>query len=203
MFQSKCLLLNSITMPAFQGTQVYMLPFVINSNIDKNDSIPARYKAILKEMLKPFQYCNDIGFLTIDERQVSKGKTHRRGGAHIDGNYIHDDWGNGGWLTSNNFNQKNLDIHNKLYNNPKGGMIIASNYSACRGWTGNFHGEIKQGGDVSHLKGGLVNNSSFILKPNQIYYGNSQFVHESLPLTADVNRQLIRVTLPHELKSIL
>jgi hypothetical protein len=110
--------------------------------------------------------------------------------------------GGNGWLTSNHFNPKSADLHRKLYNDPKGGMIIASNYSACRGWLGDFNGEIRQGGDISHLTTGLVNNSSFILKPNQIYYGNSQFVHESLPVTQNVNRQLVRITLPNSLPSL-
>jgi hypothetical protein len=71
-------------------------------------------------------------------------------------------------------------------------MIIASNYSACMGWNGKYEGEAKEGGDCSHLDLG----EGFMLKPNTVYYGNSQFIHESLPMDKDVFRVLFRITLP-------
>jgi hypothetical protein len=50
------------------------------------------------------------------------------------------------------------------------------------------------GGDCSHID----LNGGFILKPNMIYYGNSQWIHESLPLEEEIHRNLIRITLPLE-----
>jgi hypothetical protein len=35
-----------------------------------------------------------------------------------------------------------------------------------------------------------------MLEPNVVYYGNSQFLHESLPIDETVHRVVARITLP-------
>jgi hypothetical protein len=73
-------------------------------------------------------------------------------------------------------------------------MLIASSHKGCKGWNGTFDGNPGIGGDCSHID----LNGGFILKPNMIYYGNSQWIHESLPLEEEIHRNLIRITLPLE-----
>ncbi len=34
------------------------------------------------------------------------------------------------------------------------------------------------------------------MESNTLYWGNSTFIHESLPVQEDVKRQLVRITLP-------
>lgn len=72
-------------------------------------------------------------------------------------------------------------------------MLIASTYPACRAWNGTFEGKPGIGGDCSKLTG---LDGGFILKPNMAYYGNSQFLHESLPIDKTVHRVIVRITLP-------
>lgn len=80
----------------------------------------------------------------------------------------------------------------------KRGIEIDGKYYACKGWNGVFDDKAGIGGDCSHLK----LDEGFMLEANKVYYGNSQFVHESLPLDKDVHRVMYRITLPinHECK---
>ena len=80
-------------------------------------------------------------------------------------------------------------------------MLIVSSYEACKGWNGDYEGQPNQGGDCSHLD--LSKMESFILKKNNLYWGNSTFIHESLPLEEDVKRQLIRITLPSDAEDLV
>ena len=73
-------------------------------------------------------------------------------------------------------------------------MFIVSSYEACKGWNGVFEGQPGQGGDCSKID--LSKMSSFILNRNTLYWGNSTFIHESLPLDQKIKRQLVRITLP-------
>lgn len=44
--------------------------------------------------------------------------------------------------------------------------------------------------------------NSFNLKSHTLYWGNSTFIHESLPLEEDVERQLVRITLPADAEDL-
>lgn len=184
--------LNEVQIPFYKG-EVSMLPFDL-SNLD---SVPAQFRETVARMVENLP--NKIGqaYLTVHGKFVKKAKTLRRGAPHIDGNYLPavSDWGNGGgngWKVGENGVTLNSEEHKLSYCNEKGGMLIASNYSACKGWNGVYEGEAKEGGDCSHIK--LPD--GFMLQPNKVYYGNSQFIHESLPVDKDVFRVLFRITLP-------
>ena len=56
-----------------------------------------------------------------------------------------------------------------------------------------FEGKPNEGGDCSHIK---TEDPGFILIANNLYYGNSQFLHESIPLDKPVHRTMVRITLP-------
>jgi hypothetical protein len=71
-------------------------------------------------------------------------------------------------------------------------MLIASTYPACKGWNGIFEGNPYVGGDCSRIKVG----EGFMLEPNMVYYGNSQFLHESLPIDKTTHRVVAMITLP-------
>jgi hypothetical protein len=186
--------LNKISIPYFKG-EVSMLPFDL-SNLD---TLPEQFRGTAKEMIKNFPNKTGTAFLTVHGKFVKKAKTLRRGAPHIDGNYMPQvsEWGNtgtGGWKVGENGAKLSSEEHTLSYENKNGGMLIASNYSACKGWTGKFKGSAKEGGDCSHIK----LNEGFMLDANKVYYGNSQFIHESLPLDKDIFRVLFRITLPME-----
>lgn len=186
--------LNYINIPFYKG-ETSMLPF----KLDNITGLPVEFIRTVKEMIKNLPNKTGEAFLTVHGEFVKKAKTLRRGAPHIDGNYIKEAsrWGQGGgngWKVGENGVSLKSEDHKLSYQNKKGGMLIASNYSACKGWNGKYKGEAKEGGDCSHIELG----NGFMLKENTVYYGNSQFIHESLPLDRDIFRIMYRITLPME-----
>lgn len=261
---SKAKEVGKINFPKFEGDKIYMLPFELSNPI-----LPDKYKrweGIVKEMVEMSPVKQGTAFLTVDEKEVKAGETHRRGGPHTDGNFIYGfqdgkvieidttqynegaswgksvdkkevswgksvdkkkvswgrstekkkdvswgksvdkkevSWGRSedspvasSWATNFLVGGLNEEQHTRQYCSDKGGMIIASNYEACKGWLGEFKEIPLDGGDCSHMD--LSNLETFILKPNKVYLGNSTFIHESLQINEDVKRQMIRITLPEE-----
>lgn len=186
--------LYKIQIPDFTG-EIKMLPFEL-SNLN---TIPEDFKDTVLKMIQYLPKKEGIAYLTVDGRKVIKGTSHRRGGVHIDGNYLPElcDWGNSsnggnGWKVGESGKILSSQEHIESYESSTGGMLIASTYPASKGWNGTFKGNPYIGGDCTKLNG---LNEGFILKANTVYYGNSQFLHESLPIDKTVKRVLIRITL--------
>ena len=91
---SKARQLAELSLPEFKGDQVQMIPFQID-----NPKLPEnlkRWEPLVKECLKFSTVQSGTAFLTIDEKVLEPGQSHRRGGAHIDGNYyITEEWDTG------------------------------------------------------------------------------------------------------------
>ena len=191
---------GSIALPAFAGTRVYMQPHILGERVRISDN--PNFENPIEEMLR---HVSDDGakvFITIDQKAVQAGKTHRRPGVHVDGNFIFD-WskgGGGGWLTGVEGRILSPENHRLQYVNPMGGMMLASSHQACRAWIGEIDDEPGQGGNCAHMVDKLDQLESFLLLPNQIYLGNSTCVHTSLPLEEGVERTLIRVTMAPSFK---
>jgi len=181
-------------LPSYRGDQLYMYPIDLTKNID----LPLkRWQPFIENMVKYIEGKVSEVFLTIDERLIKQGKTHRRGGPHVDGNFLYD-WGSGGgngWLTGGAGRSLNPVKHKKQYCDPRGSMLIVSSYAACRAWIGEFKGQPLQGGNCGHIQDQLSIADTFVLKKNILYHGNSTCVHESLPLDKDIKRQLVRLTI--------
>lgn len=145
-----------------------------------NDDI--YFKDIVNDMIKLFPLKGVNNYLTIDSKKILKGQSHRYPGPHIDGNYLacwhYNDID--AWKTINRFCP----------------VLIASSYPGCKVYLGNFVGHPKVGGDCSHLIEQSM--SVLILKPNTVYYLNKFCIHESLIMTEDVERTLIRISLSEE-----
>lgn len=185
--------LGPIEIPNHNG-KIKMLPFDLSNILD----VPDKFKSVVEKMISYLPIKEGIAYLTVDSKTVEKGKSHRRGGPHIDGNYLPEEkWGSqgggNGWKVGEGGRSLSTKEHELSYKNKTGGMLIASDYPACIGWNGIFHGESGIGGDCSNVQG-LTN--GFKLKANTLYYGNSQFIHESLPIDKTTHRNLIRITLP-------
>lgn len=185
--------LYKVHIPHFEG-EIKMLPF----DLKNIDSVPDQFKDLISKMISHLPIKQGIAYLTIDGKKVEKGKTQRRGGIHIDGNFIPDvsDWGRGGgngWKVGEGGRSLSSKHHKLSYESNTGGMLITSTYPACKGWNGKFSGKPSIGGDCTHLKG---IGKGFILKEDTVYYGNSQFLHESLPIDKTTHRVLVRITLP-------
>lgn len=185
--------LCAVQIPKYDG-EIKMLPFYL----DDLSALPDMFIELVKQMISFLPSLSGVAYLTIDGRTIHSGQTHRRGGKHIDGNYLPEcnSWGNGGgngWKVGEGGHILSSAEHKISYETSTGGMLIASTYPACKGWNGKFEGSPYVGGDCSQLN---ILNDGFLLKPNTLYYGNSQFIHESLPLAETVHRTIVRITLP-------
>lgn len=176
----------------WMNEELYMFPIDIEmvSLIQKTPFFV--FSDSIEKMLSLSPIKKGIAYVTIDQKEVEKNKTHRRGGPHVDGNYFFS-WGSApGWLCGDGGRQLSPEKHKLQYENENGGFLMASSYSACRAWMGKYDGSPEQGGNCSHIK----LDEGFLLKANKIYLGNSTCIHESLPLPQKIKRTLIRITLP-------
>ena len=182
---------GSIDLPIISG-EFAMVPFDTKTLSGLSDE----FKCIAREMLNNITV-SGTAYFTAHGRKLKKGQTLRRGGPHTDGNYEphHMDFGGGnGWKVGENGPAITTDVHKRQYVKPTGGIVMASNYEACLGWQGAYNELPRVGGDCSHIDLG----NSFELKRNTIYYGNNHFIHESLPMTDDIHRVFVRITMPED-----
>lgn len=185
----------TIELPSFNSERLYMHPIDLSKPLSLPDGFE-RWLNTIQEVLSFSPTNKGIAYITIDQKEVSKGKSHRRGGAHTDGNYLFGWGGGGGWLTGTNGRQLSEEKHNLQYNSETGGMLIVSDYSACKGWNGELNGIPNQGGCCEHLREQFDNLEEINLEKNKVYWMNSTAIHESLPLEEDYKRTLLRITLP-------
>jgi len=195
--ESIALPLIGVEFPTFTGLRIYMQKFKVAAIVGRKGT-PAQYAEMLRDMVlhAGLRFDMDV-HLTVDEKFVPQGQKHRRGGAHVDGNFIFD-WGGGGgtgWLNGGPGRVLTPEQHKLQYQSPLGGTIIASNFAACDVWTGTLDGIPGQGGDCEHLRDQFDGLTKFRMAANHAYVGNSLFVHEGMPLNRPFERQLVRLTL--------
>lgn len=184
---------GQIEIPYVEG-EYAMMPF----DMKTLEGLPEKFKNTTNKLIKHIKNRKGIAYLTVHGRKLRAGNTLRRGGPHTDGNYepINMCFGTGGWKVGENGPHVGSALHERQYVSPNGGVIMASNYESCTGWSGQYEGIPHVGGNCSHIK----LNDGFTLQRNGVYYGNNHFIHESLPVDTDVCRVLYRVTLPEDHK---
>lgn len=174
----------------------------------------AFHKDAIPEVLKPWENtiqgmltgidCDGEMYFMADRAMVQKGKTHRRGGLHIDGNWYrgghggdrHCDGRHGGGHGAMQAGWGG-DRWNSVWNftdDATGGIILASDIAGCNALTGNYAGEILKGGDCSHID--TTGMKKVSLRENTAYIGNVTMLHESIPMQADCVRTVCRITMP-------
>jgi hypothetical protein len=181
MFLSELRELGRIDFPKFSGTRVMMMPVLLGDM----DSIPGdlrHYCSAVGRLFDASEVKSGTAYLTIDEKLLGVGQTHRRPGLHVDGamNGKSGSWGGGG--------------------NPwaKRGMLIASNPQGCRAWVQEFAGEPGEEGNCDHLKRQLSPACETQLSANTIYWCGPLCVHESMAASVAMRRQLIRLSMPSD-----
>lgn len=187
MIISKIKSIKEIVFPVFETCAIYMQPF----NLE--DGVLSPFQDIVDQMIAVSPITKGRAYLTIDSKFTKQGKTHRRPGPHVDGNYLFD-WGGGGWLTGRAGRELSPEDHKRQYCSPLGGTLITSNVEGCQYWEGEYKDIPAQGGDCAHFNLG----SPALMTPNHIYLMNSTGIHESIPMKSHSLRTLIRITLPNE-----
>lgn len=127
-----------------------------------------------------------IAHMTVDEKIVSPGMSQRRPGPHVDGCFMPEamTWGHGpgpGWNHYCN--------HVPIARMP---IIVAASVEGCRAWRGQFDGEPKNDGDLSHLDLG----EGEVLPANVGYLLSPDCVHESMVFERPTQRTFLRIALP-------
>ena len=180
-----------VRFPPFSGTQVYMARNLAGHPLQ---GVPNQYQGIIEGLLEEAGIPPHTGFyVTIDEQALKKDAKLRRGGVHIDGNYLFG-WGGGGWLNGVPGRMLTEEQHRLQYQSELGGVLMASNFQACEAFVGTVDGSAGLGGDCEHLRDQFDKMERFYLKADVAYLGNSTFIHEGHVVSEDVNRQLIRLT---------
>eukprot|EP01129_Flabellula_baltica_P008194 TRINITY_DN3236_c0_g2_i1.p1 TRINITY_DN3236_c0_g2~~TRINITY_DN3236_c0_g2_i1.p1 ORF type:complete len:297 (-),score=44.93 TRINITY_DN3236_c0_g2_i1:12-902(-) len=186
-----------VIFPEPEGLYCNMMPFVVGSI----DSLPTEYQRYYHLIRRLPFHPDEIGkvaYLTIDERVVEAGESHRRPGLHIEspglisngGEHqfgdpvIWGEWGGGEFIQDR----------------PKGGIYMGSTVPlSCRVWNVKLDkhkaGEdVGSLGDIEHMRPYL--GPCFFLKPNVIYWITDSTPHESMPLFSTQTRQFFRVVTP-------
>lgn len=195
---SKARAVGQITFPEFTGVHVYMARNLAGHPLQ---GVPESYEDLINRMLADAGIPEHTGFyVTIDEQHLKKDSKLRRGGVHIDGNYLFpqsaSSWGSsGGWLNGVPGRMLTAEQQDLQYHSEMGGVVMASTFVACEAFIGTVNGVAGQGGDCEHLRDQLNQLDRFWLQENVVYLGNSTFIHEGHIVSQDTPRQLVRLTL--------
>jgi hypothetical protein len=85
-FDSTFKKIGEVTLPLYEGKRIMMMPIIIGDDTSIPDVI-GEWKAtltIIAGMADPLIQ-GKVGYLTLDEKVVTPGATHRRSGKHVDG----------------------------------------------------------------------------------------------------------------------
>lgn len=187
-FQSNFSKTCRVSFPNFSDIRIMMMPIVIGdissipNSVGKYDV--GSYKSMLQTLFKecPDEYLGKVGYLTIDEKKIKKGESHRRGGLHVDGWKGSDGWSGGSsWSNSGN-----------LY-----GMLLASSKVGCQAWNKTFIGAPGDENSCEHLRDQATPEEGVLMEENTAYWCGGSCVHESIIQNEDVDRQFLRLSMPN------
>lgn len=162
--------------PEFSGLRVMMMPV----RLGVFDGVPQQYTQQVAELfgMAESRHQGEVGYLTIDEKDLDSGQTLRRPGKHVDG-YYHGRcgaWGGGGgWGSVGN------------------GMLTVSSTPHCRAYPGLFAEEPGPEGQCDHFEIG----DGVTFGAGDVYWVDGACVHESLPVSEPTQRQFIRLSMPN------
>lgn len=194
-----------VRMPAFAERKLYMHKSEI-----KNLVLPSEFQYFsdpVGTILERLKNQSGVVFITVDEKIVS-GETHRRPGVHVDFNWVEDLKAHGGGSHPGGGGHSGGGHRNTAKGwaddpprwndkyNEHGGMLLVSNFVGCKGYEGEFDGEILEGGDCSLIDISAL--APLTMEPNRVYYLNALGIHEPLVIEGPVKRTLIRVNFHHE-----
>eukprot|EP01129_Flabellula_baltica_P011447 TRINITY_DN5014_c0_g1_i1.p1 TRINITY_DN5014_c0_g1~~TRINITY_DN5014_c0_g1_i1.p1 ORF type:complete len:331 (+),score=61.71 TRINITY_DN5014_c0_g1_i1:207-1199(+) len=181
---------TSFSFPKRKGLYCNMMPFIIGHR----SSLPPEYDEYYRCLISKLPFHPDeigqVGYLTVDERIVEPGESHRRPGLHIESPGILVNGGEHGFAKPISIFWGSGDFVGDM---PYGGIYMGSNISdTCCVWDLKLDRETAGDlGDIEHLRPYL--GEGILLKSNEIYWITDTTPHESLPVRNRVYRQFFRV----------
>jgi hypothetical protein len=161
--------LGRVNIPAFQGLGVMMMPFRWD---DPARTLTARQIGGWVDTIEDLCWLvpsEGIGYVTIDERVVPEGQTHRRPGWHVDGHGV--------WGAPSPYG--------------RGGMILLSSTVGAEYVTGDIdvHPDAEGGCDTFIGEGDRM-------EAGVAYWCAPMCLHRSVPMQQTTRRQLLRLSMP-------
>lgn len=169
---------SRVAFPEFTGERVYMEKFT-KGNLPEHLK---RWENTVDSMLDGINNTGDI-FIMIDQSSVNAGTPQRRKGIHIDGV----------WDEGLSCHTQPIPGHRRVTQDDKELIILASDVSASMAYVGEWSGESKDDGDCSHVSLGEC--TSVLLGSHTSYIGTPDTLHESIPVTEDCSRTLVRLNV--------
>jgi hypothetical protein len=179
---------GTVTFPEYSGIRIRMMPYIQGDP----DSIPDDYAPYRPIVASTYLAKGDIGFLTIDESPVSKGKPHRGDRAKF-GRALHTEagrrpdsgkfaWGGGGWGSKVNVTL-DRDVQVLLANNLDGSCALwdAEHFDT------SIDGDI---GDQAHL---YPYEDAILMQAGELHRIGILTPHESMPVQSSFDRQFLRI----------
>jgi hypothetical protein len=157
-------------------------------------------------------------YVTIDTKFFANEGTLRREGIHADGNFCVDPkfmpkrcWGGSQprptWAGAH---LKNDDVImtwtsefgtvppiGTYITNQKGGIFCVSSEVGCRGWQGDFYGDVQAEGMFSDMEDQLTPDKMVVFEKNNLFFMTSNTPHETLHIEQGKRRTFMRVSLNH------
>jgi hypothetical protein len=183
-FQSDFEKRGAIELPEFSNTRVMMMPVVLGDI----ESIPPslqKWRRAMKTLFDMQSHKGEVGYITIDEKLVTHGQTHRRAGLHVDGIYH---GGKGLWSVPPSGPWASIET----------GALTVSSHEGCKAWKQQFVGWPGDEGECDHLAPQCNEAASEIFKPFNVYWFGGLCVHESLQQENPVARQFVRLSMPSD-----
>lgn len=179
---------GQVVFPEFSGIRCLMMPFIQGDPESVPTQLRAGYEAAIEMMaIEP----GEIGFLTIDESLAVAGTPHRGARAKF-GRALHTEagrrpgkiyaWGGGGWGNSHKVTL-DRDVQILLANNLDG---------SCAVWDSE-HENTSLDGDIGYAADQYPLREAHIMSAGEIQRIGILTPHESLPVSANTNRQFLRV----------
>ncbi len=187
------LLTQYCPLPAYRGTRVLLMPMIHGDKASLPEDLQQWWPTLDVCAKHTPQHKGKVVYLTVDEKQVPAGKTHRRPRLHVDGYWKTEAghggvWGGGGGGGAWGGGRGTASWQGGT------GLLTVANHPGCRAWAQDFEGRPEVEGDCEHFRDQC--DEGQVLKPGTLYWMNPACVHESLPMTKGVKRQFLRISLP-------
>ena len=183
--------LTEVTLPPFQARQKYMHTFQL-----ANPEMPNGFEDYLepvKQLCCAAGAYSGLAHMTVDEKIVKAGMSQRRPKPHVDGCYMPD---LGNWSNPQQWKHYCNNVPLKFVTRMS--VIVVASVSGCRAWRGQFEGQPKVDGDLTHIDSQLGEGT--ILPPNVGFLLSPDCVHESMLFERNTLRTFLRIALPVDFK---
>ena len=180
-FDSRVAALGPVEFPTFGSTRIMMMPVILGDLGSLPDDL-ARWRPLFGRLCDLAPFNQGTAYLTIDERVVPAGATHRRPGIHVDG--IGEDGSAGAYGGGGGYG--------------KSGMLLAASHLGCRAWEQRFDGAPGPDGDCASLAAQCRADAERPLTASVAFWCGPLTVHEALPMASETARQFARLSGPSD-----